>query len=119
MRIDGKMQIVEQGTCTSIEFIPPDHAKPRRLPTQEDVLPHRHFSNKRKLLVDNCDTSLFSVADIAKSLLPTFDRDLTTVLRVRIHSAEHLHQRRLAGSVLTDQGVNLSAMKIKTDAIES
>src|SRR5688572_757172 len=119
MRINGKMQIVEQGTCTPVEFIPPDHAKARRLPTQEDVLSHCHFSHERKLLIDNGDTRLFSLADIRKPLLNAFDRDLTTVLRMRIHAAEHLHQSRLAGPVLTNQRMNLSAMKIKTDAIES
>src|SRR5688572_18473615 len=119
MRINGKMQIVEQGTCTSIEFIPSDHAKARRLTTQEDVLPHSHFSNERKLLIYNGDTRPFSFADIRKQLLNAFDRDLTTVFRVRIHAAQHLHQSRLAGAVLPDQRVNLSAMKIKTNAIES
>src|SRR5688500_19531943 len=119
MRINGKMQIVEQGTCTSVEFIPPDHAKARGLPTQEDVLPHSHFSNQRKLLIDNGDTRLFSFADIRKPLLNAFERDLTTVFRIGIHAAEHFHQSRLAGAVLTDQRVNFSAMKINTNAIES
>lgn len=70
---------------------------------QEDVLRDRQIGEQRGFLVDHGDAGRSRVCRRVQVQCGTIEEELTGV--GTMHAGEHLHDRRLAGSVLTDQRV--------------
>ncbi|MMZ60263.1 hypothetical protein D1872_223410 [compost metagenome] len=67
---------------------------------EKDVLRDGQVGNQRKLLVDNDDTEVLALLDIFKFASLAFENNVALIGAVRVYAAEHLHQRRFAGTVL-------------------
>ena len=81
-------------------------AEAARLPADQHVGRHAHLGEQRKLLGDPGDAQLLGMPRGQRIVVDPVDFD-----RPRIggdHPREHLHQRRLAGAVLTEQGEHLA-----------
>ena len=78
-----------------------------RLDPEHDVLGDRHHRDQHEVLVDHADPQVDRIARRAhRDRLPV-DPDLALVRLVE--TVEDVHQRRLAGAVLAEQGVHLTA----------
>ena len=98
--------------------VPVDDAEPRRLVAEEDVLGDRQERDQRELLVDDDDSDALAVGDVPELAEPALVVDLALVGAVGIDPAQHLHQRRLPGAVLADQGVDLGGLDRQVDVGE-
>ena len=79
------------------------------LVAEEDVLGDGQHGHQREFLVDDPDAAPLAGPDVLEVAGPAVEDDLAVVAAVRVDPAEHLHQRRLAGAVLTADGVDLAA----------
>jgi hypothetical protein len=68
--------------------------------------------------MDDDDAELLAVGDALEAALLALVMDLAGIGAVRIDAAQNLHQRRLAGAVLTDQRVNLTGLDGDVDVVE-
>ena len=71
---------------------------------------------ERRLLVDHGDATLHHLVRIGGADLVAVDGDLALVAGVR--TGEDLHQRRLAGAVLTDESKDLAGENVDVDIVE-
>ena len=88
----------------------------KRLAADEDVLDDREVGEERRLLVDHRDPGVASVGRAAQRDLDPVDEQLPAVRRV--HAGEDLHERRLAGPVLADEGMSLARVEVDRDVVE-
>ena len=79
------------------------------LAAEDDVLPHREVVGQHEVLEDHADAGLDGVGRRAEVALPPFDDDRALVGPVG--AVERLHQRRLAGPVLADDGVDRARLR--------
>ena len=77
-------------------------------------LPRKMFSaidrygHQGQFLVDDHDAALLAGPDVLELAGLALEEDLALVAAVRVDAGEHLHQGRLAGAVLTADGVDLA-----------
>ena len=90
--------------------------KPGRYPLEQDVLCHGELRDQVVLLVDDADPRLQRVARGPKTNGRPVDRDAAGVRLV--NAGEDLDQRALAGAVLADQGLDLSAAQAERDVVQ-
>ena len=89
--------------------------RPARLAAEHDVLPHREVVGEHEVLEDHAD----AVADRRRRgpevlhLAVDEDRSLVGLMG----AVQRLHQRRLAGAVLADDGVDRAAADLEVDAV--
>ena len=87
-------------------------------------LPRNMFSaidsmrHQREFLVDDDDAFLLAVMDAGETALLALVADVAVVAAVRIDAGQHLHQRRLAGAVLADDGVDVAALDHQVDVLQ-
>ena len=85
------------------------------LVAEEDVLGDRQHRHQRKLLVDDDDALAFAVVDAFEVAFLAAIDDLAVIGAGRIDARQHLHQRRLAGAVLADHGVDFALLDAEVD----
>ena len=87
-----------------------------QLRAEKDVVGHGHARHQVELLVDDRHAVPGRVTGALKPHRQPVDRDLAIV--VGVDPAGDLHQRRLAGAVLTHQRVDLAGARGEIDALE-
>ena len=80
------------------------------LVAEEDVLRDREEGHQRELLVDDHDALGLGVVDRPELDLVALEEDRAVVGAVRVHTREHLHEGRLAGTVLAADRVDLATL---------
>ena len=87
-----------------------------RLAADEDVLDDGEVGEERRLLVDHGDPGVAGICGPVHRDLDPVDEQPPAVRRV--HGGEDLHERRLAGTVLADEGVRLAGVEVDRDVLE-
>ena len=90
-------------------------AAPAGLGAEHDVLGHGEVVDQHEVLVDHADAQLDGLAGRVDDLGLAPDQDLALV--GLLQAVEHLHQGRLAGAVLADQGVDLALGHLQVDLV--
>ena len=107
--------LLQQGAGARLVGVPVDDAVSGVLVAEEDVFGDRQHRHQREFLVDDDDALAFAVVDAFEvAVLPAID-DLAVIGAGRIDARQHLHQRRLAGAVLADHGVNFALLHAEVD----
>ena len=88
--------------------IPVDDAEPGRLVAEEHVLGDRQERHERQFLVDDDDPEVLGLGDVAERHRLALVEDVARVGPVRVDTRQHFHQRRLAGTVLAADGMDLA-----------
>jgi hypothetical protein len=93
---------------------PVDRAEPRARPApHHHVLGHRALGHQAELLVDDADAARAAVLGVAERHLLPVEQEPAAV---RAHRpGDHLHQGRLAGPVLPEQGVHFAGVDAEVD----
>jgi hypothetical protein len=86
-------------------------SRDRRLPADEDVLCHGQVRHQVEFLVNDADAELQRLPRCRGVQGPAVQPELPGV--GGIDAGQQLHQRRLAGAVLTDQGQHLAAAQLQ------
>jgi hypothetical protein len=86
-----------------------------RLGGEDDVLGHRHHRDQHEVLVHHPDPVLDRGLGRAQVRRLAVDPDLALVGPVE--PVEDVHQRRLAGPVLAEEGVHLALAQVEIDAV--
>ena len=107
--------LLEQRAGARLVGVPVDDAESGVLVAEEDVLGDRQHRHQRKLLVDDDDAHVFAVVDAFEVALLAAIDDLAVIGAGRIDARQHLHQRRFAGAVLADHGVDLAFLDAEID----
>ena len=87
-----------------------------RFAAEKDVLRDVEVRDEGELLKDDGDAQPARVGRRVQPYRRAVEDDLPFVRMVR--AAEHAHQRRLAGAVLSEQEVHLARMNRERDAVE-
>ena len=98
--------------------VPVDHAEARLLVAEEDVLGDRQQRHQRQFLVDDDDADALGIVDAGKTAFLAEEADRALVAAMRIDARQHLHERRLAGAVLADDGVYFAGAHIQVDVLQ-
>ncbi len=85
------------------------------LGAEHDVLGDRHHRDEHEVLVDHPDPVLDRILRGVHRDRLALDEDLALVGLV--DAVDDVHERRLAGAVLTEERVHLAAAKIEVDSI--
>jgi hypothetical protein len=86
-----------------------------RLGPEHDVLGHGEVVDQHEMLVDHADAQLDGLAGRVDLLGLAPDQDLALV--GLLQPVQHLHQGRLAGPVLADQGVDRALGHLQVDLV--
>ena len=97
--------------CALVE----QHAVPSRFRAEDDVLGHGHHRDEHEVLVHHADARVDRVLRGRERDGLAVQPDLALVGLVQ--PVEDVHQRRLAGAVLTEQRVNLAARQFEVDMV--
>ena len=87
----------------------------RRLDPEHDVLGDGEDGDQHEVLVDHADPGRDRVARVVEGDGLAVDEDLALV--VLVQPVEDVHQRRLAGAVLAEQGVDLAGLDRQVDVL--
>ena len=82
---------------------------------EHDILRDRERVDEHEVLVDHADAARDGVAGRTQPDRHAVDLDLTTIWPVE--ASQDAHQRRLAGAVLSDQGVDFTPGRLEIDTI--
>ncbi len=83
---------------------------------QVDVLSDVEVRYQVELLVNGADAELLGMSRTVDAYLLTLDLDLARIRH--ISASQHLHERGLAGTVLTQQDVHLSGEEVKAHVLK-
>ena len=108
----------EQLAGTSEGAVPIDDAEAGRLVAEEDVLGDRQERHERQFLVDDDDSEVFAFPDIAELDGLALVDDVSRVAPMRVDAAQHFHQRRLTGTVLAADRVDLAGLNREVHVVE-
>ena len=92
-----------------------DHRSPVGLGGQDDVLRDREHRDELEVLVHHPDAVIDRVAGGAHAQRLAPQEDLALVGQVQ--PVEHVHQRALAGAVLTEQRVDLALAEVEVHVV--
>ena len=115
-RVDVDTQTGEHGTGATLHLSGRDEAEARRLAVDEQVGQQRTIREDAELLVDDADA-----VPARRVCRPQLDGLAVQRDRAGVGShgaGEGLHQRRLAGAVLTDDGVDRPRGDLEVDAAD-
>ena len=115
-RIDREPELIGElahlgGGCLVVE----QNAPAGRLGGEDDVLGHGHHRDEHEVLVHHPDAVPDRVAGGGERDRLAVQEDLAFVCVVE--AVDDVHQRRLAGPVLAEQGVHLTAPDVEVDAV--
>src|SRR5262249_5604202 len=102
------------GAPRGVAIEQPPEAAPR-LGAEDDVLPDGEARHEHEVLVHHAEPVLDRVLGPRERGAPAIDQDLALVRPVE--AVEDLHERRLAGAVLADEGVDLALADGEVDAV--
>ncbi len=86
------------------------------LPAEEDVLVDPHVAGQGQVLVDHLDAELAGISRAVEPDRLAVDEQLP--LARRVEAREDLHERALAGPVVTDDAQDLAGHEPEVDAAE-
>jgi hypothetical protein len=109
-------EVVQQRRYLTMQGAFVQHAEAVGLAAQEDVLGDVAVRQQVELLVDDADARALGLERMRERHLLAEELDLALVGRVG--AAQDFHERRLAGAVLADQGVDLAYLAGEVDAGE-
>ena len=92
-----------------------ERAGVRRLGGEHDVLRHRHHRDQHEVLVHHPDAGIDR--GLRRAELDRLARDHDLALVRVVQPVEDVHQRRLAGTVLTEQGVYFALTQVEVDVV--
>ena len=117
LRAERALQPIENFSTLPVQSLPIDQVAPLLgQASQEDVFGHRHFRHQRLLLVNQDDAALLGALGVIENLLFALEQDLTAIGFVL--AGQHFHQRGFTGTVLAEQGMNLTCPNIEADLVE-
>ena len=93
-----------------------EQAAAARLKAEEDVVGDAALRQQAELLVEDADPGPARLDRMSEGNGLPAEQDFALV--GAIDAAEHLHQRRLAGTVLAADGVDLAGLAIQADIVE-
>ena len=111
--IEVETKLLEEGGRAVVEraIVEDERQAPPRLSADEDVLGDRQVGHQVQLLVDHADAEVLrsrGVRNLDLRTLEPYDAGVALV-----DAVEDLHERRLAGAVLADQGVDLARVEVE------
>ena len=111
--IEFSAQLLEnlEGACAQPSAV--DHAAPRWLGTQKDILGHGEGGDETELLLDHADAGPVRVARTAEQPGLAADGNAPTVRYGR--SCEHAHERGFAGAIFAHQPVHRARDEVDRD----
>ena len=116
-RLEVEPQLRQQSRRRFGQRAPIDEARASRWRlAKKDVLGYRQLWNQVELLIDHPDAERQRIARALDIHSVAVDSNLAAVFAVR--TAEDLHQRRFAGSVLAEQHVHFAGVQRQVDAVE-
>ena len=86
--------------------------------SQEHVFTDAHVGHKRQLLVDDDNAFALAVLDVGELAYFSFIYNVSRIAAKGIQTAEYVHQRGLAGAVLTHQGVDAASLDDEVDVVK-
>ena len=89
------------------------------LVAQEHILTDGHIGNQRQLLVDDDDALCFGLGDFGELTNVSVVNNIARIRAIGINTAEDIHQRRFAGTVLADQGMDGAALHLQIHVVKS
>ena len=114
VQADARQQVDRAATGLG----PVDAERALDLVAQEDVLGDRELGDERELLVDDHDPGVLAGLDVLEADLFAEVVDLTLVGAVGVHPREHLHQCRLARTVLPADRVDLPGTNLHAHPVQ-
>ena len=114
-RVDGQPESLRQLADLPLGLADVEHRAAARLVREHDVLRDRHHRDEHEVLVHHADPEVDRVARRADLDLVAAQKDLALVGRVE--PVEDVHERRLAGSVLAQEGVHLAGRQLEVDLV--
>src|SRR5215212_5351082 len=87
-----------------------------RFTAEKDVLRDGQLGDEIELLVNGGNTAMLGVARTCQRQWLPIEEKLAVV--VRVDAAEQLHQGRLTGAVLADQGMHFAALDRERDVVQ-
>ena len=116
-RIERHAEVEQQCRRAFVQRAPVDDAAPaRRQFAQKNVLGGRQVRNEVELLVDDADAAIARIARAGNLHGQAVETNLAGVLA--IGAAQNLHQRRLAGAVLSEQHVHVAGFDGEVHGVE-
>src|SRR5690606_30083819 len=89
------------------------------LVAEKDVLSNRQEGHQGQFLVDDDDARAFAVGNAVEGSRLALEDHLSLEVALRMHAAQDLHERRLSGAVLANEGVDFAALDPEIDVVES
>ena len=117
LRVQRELQPVDQfGSLTVLFPVVQEEAAATWLPADEDVLRDGEIGHQVELLMDDADPGLLGMFGPADLVALAVEVELALIGGV--DPGEQLHQRRLAGAVLADQGEHLAAVQVQVHVLQ-
>jgi hypothetical protein len=113
--VDGEPEAVGDGAHARLGLTGVEERPAAGLDRQHDVLGDGHHRDEHEVLVHHADPERDGVARRVDRGLPAAHEDLA--LAGRGQAVEHVHQGRLAGAVLAEQGVDLAPAQVERDVV--
>jgi hypothetical protein len=118
VRILVQPDLAQQRGGLRADLVPVNDAVARLLVAEEDVLRDGEQRDEREFLVDDDDAAAFAVVNAGKPAFLPEEMDVAGIAAMRVDARKHLHQGRLAGAVLADDGEYFGLADIETDILE-
>jgi hypothetical protein len=115
-RIERQFQPLDEGAGAVVEGAVVEQRAAARLPADEDVLRDRQVGHQVELLVDDADAELLRMAWAGDAYGLAVEQEFARVRRV--DARKQLHERRLAGAVLSDEGEHLAVAQVETHVLQ-
>ncbi len=93
-----------------------ESAAVRPLDTEVEVFRNGALGEQVELLVDDAHAGGASLTGVGEDVLDAVE--LEHAVGRRVHAGDDLHERRLAGTVLADDGVHLTGGHVEVDALQ-
>jgi hypothetical protein len=115
--VEAEVEAVEEGAGVAVEAGPIDDARGAgRFAAEEDVAGDVEGGDEAELLVDHGDAKV--LGGLGRGNGDRLAGELNHPFVRLVDAIEDLHQGRLAGAILADQGVDLAAGDLEVDPLE-
>jgi hypothetical protein len=115
IRIDIGAEITDRLRGALVHLSVVDREAFAEFPAEIDILRHREIWGQQDFLMHQHDAVLFGIHRPGKAHRLAVDRKLAA--RWLVVARQNLHQRRLAGAVLADDGMHLTGIHRQADVL--